>query len=479
MTATDFTALLPLLLVAAASIVVLIQTAVRRSQAAAAGLSGLGLLASFVALFYAAGAAPVRISILLTIDSYALLAMGLILGSAFFVIVLSYNYLRIREENREEYYIVLLIATLGAMVLAAANHFVSLLLGLEVLTVSLYVMIGYLRDDLQSLEAGVKYLILAASSSAFLLFGMALIYAETGEMEFSLIAQVLQQAGVNMVYILTGTALLLVGIGFKLAVAPFHMWTPDVYEGAPAPSTAFVATVSKGAVVALLLRFVATAGGSTETGVMLAIGVIAVLSMVAGNFLALLQKNVKRLLAYSSIAHLGYVLVAIVAGGVMAAEAVFYYLVVYFVTTLGAFGLIALISPSDREQTDLDAYRGLYWRRPWLAGAFTVMLLSLAGIPLTAGFVGKFLVLTAGVGSALWTLVVLLVLNSAVSIYYYVRVVATMFARDDGAIAKGSGERLPVGGSVVLTVLTLAVFYLGVYPAPLLGLIREMVTGLF
>src|SRR5205823_6514881 len=217
-------------------------------------------------------------------------------------------------------------------------------------------------------------------------------------------------------------------LGFKLAVVPFHMWTPDVYEGAPAPVTAFVATVSKGAVVALLLRYLVQTGASTYRPVLLALSLIAVASMLVGNVLALLQHNVKRLLAYSSIAQLGYLLVALVAGGPRAAEAVTYYMVAYMVTTLCAFGSVTVLSGTTADADTLEVYRGLFWRRPGVAVVLAAALLSLAGMPLTAGFVGKFYVLAAGVESALWLLVVLVVCNSALGLFYYLRLVVTMCA---------------------------------------------------
>jgi proton-translocating NADH-quinone oxidoreductase chain N len=219
------------------------------------------------------------------------------------------------------------------------------------------------------------------------------------------------------VFVLTGLAMTVTGIGFKLAVVPFHMWTPDVYEGAPAPVTAFVATVSKGAIVALLLRYVVQTRAYPYGSLLLAFSVLAGASIVVGNLLALLQENVKRVLAYSSIAHLGYLLVALVAGGPRGVEAATYYLVAYMLTTLSAFGSVIVLSEKEQDAENMAAYRGLFWRRPWLAMVFTAALLSLAGIPLTAGFVGKFYVLLVGVESALWPLIFLLVFGSAVGLF--------------------------------------------------------------
>lgn len=310
-------------------------------------------------------------------------------------------------------------------------------------------------------------------------FGMALIYAGLGTMEFGAVAASLA-AGTDLPVelLLTGAAMLVVGVGFKLAVVPFHMWTPDVYQGAPAPTTAFIATVSKGAVFALLLRFFSQVDLYAYGSLLLLLGLIAVASMFVGNLLALLQDNVKRLLAYSSIAHLGYALVAFLAGGELGVAAATFYLAAYFITSLGAFGVVSVLSGPDADAEDLEEYRGLVWSHPWLSGVFAAMLLSLAGIPLTAGFVGKFYVAAAGMGAALWLPLIAPVLASTVGLYYYLRVVFALYQRPRAA------EEVPVAtpspsflGSLVLAALTLLLIWLGVYPAPVIQLIQAAVTS--
>jgi NADH-quinone oxidoreductase subunit N len=362
------------------------------------------------------------------------------------------------------------------MVLAAASHFASFFLGIEILSVSLYAMAGYLRHSDRSVEAGVKYLILAAVSSAFILFGMALVYAETGSLSFQEIAsRAASPAGYGLP-LSAGLVLIIVGLGFKLAVVPFHLWTPDVYEGAPAPVTAFIATASKGAVFALVLRYFTRIDIHTDAALFLIITIIAVASMFAGNLLALLQTNVKRILAYSSISHLGYLLVTVLASGPNAVAAAAFYLTAYFITTLGAFGVVTVLSRPERDADRMDDYRGLVWRRPWLAGVFTAMLFSLAGIPLTAGFVGKFYVVAAGVGSALWLAVIALAINSVIGLFYYLRIVVVLFSP--------SGEEVPAvpetsrSGNAVLAVLTVLLLWLGVYPGPLIEIIEATIQSL-
>ena len=268
--------------------------------------------------------------------------------------------------------------------------------------------------------------------------------------------------------------LISVGIGFKLAVVPFHMWVADVYEGAPAPVTAFIATVSKGAVFALLLRFFLPAEmlRGNAPGVFLA--AIAVASMVAGNLLALFQDNVKRLLAYSSIAHMGYLLVAFLAGGPLRVTAVVFYLIAYFISSLGAFGVVTVLSGPERDADRLEDYRGLFFRRPWLAGAFTAMLLSLAGIPLTVGFIGKFTILAAGVGDFLWILVGTFVVTSAIGLFYYLRVLVALYS----PLPTAAGVAAPPmpAGVLALTILTALLLGLGIYPGPLLEAISALRT---
>ena len=364
---------------------------------------------------------------LLLVDRYALFYMGLIIASAAAVTVLSYQYFENHEGHREELYLLLLLATLGCAVLVASSHFASFLLGLEILSVSLYGMVAYLKDRKQALEAGIKYLILASASAAFLLFGMALIYADAGTMEFSHIRE-LSLSGSGFPLLLSGIVLTVTGIGFKLGVVPFHLWTPDVYQGAPAPVTAFVATTSKSAMVALLLRYFYLSGALQYRAVFLVFAIIAIASMCAGNLLALRQTNVKRILAYSSIAHFGYILVAFLAGSTMAIEAVSFYLVAYTVTILAAFGIVTVLSGSERDADDLEDYRGLFWRRPVIAGVFTAALLSLAGIPATIGFLGKFYVLAAGAAATAWPLVIILVVTSVAGLFYYLRIVVALYS---------------------------------------------------
>ena len=476
----DVVVLLPLVITAVTAIVVMLGIAIRRSHLLAAWLTLAGLAAAFVSIWFAAPLTPRLVTPLVIVDRFALFYIALNLLACFTIAVLAYSYFEKQEEQREESYVLLLTATLGSGVLVASNHFATFFLGLEILSVSLYALSAYLRRRPLPLEAGAKYLVLAASSAAFLLFGMALLYGEFGTMSFTRIgAEGTAAMGPNRVIVLTGLLFLITGFGFKLGVVPFHLWTPDVYEGAPAPVTAFIATVSKGSMFALLLRYFYGSGARHLGGIYLVFSIIAIASMFAGNLLALLQSNVKRILAYSSIAHMGYLLVAFEAGGSFGLEAVTFYLVAYFITTLGAFGVITVLSNGERDADSLTDYRGLFWRRPGLALIFTAMLLSLAGIPLTAGFFAKFYVVVSGTSAGIWTLILCLVVSSVIGLFYYLRIVVTMFAdMPAGAEKAPAVARLSFTSACALLVLTIVLVWLGVSPSALLTAIRAAIAGL-
>jgi NADH-quinone oxidoreductase subunit N len=465
---------------AVAIVGLLLVIAFYRNHKLTAGLTLVALTLASISLPFVSARGPHQVTALLGVDGYALFYIGLLLAATFVVVVLSYPYLEKHRGHHEEFYVLLLLAALGASVLVSSSHFASFFLGLEILSVSIYALAAYLRVELRGIEAGMKYLILAGASSAFLLFGMALIYARTGTMEFASMAALRTTPGTQQnALLLAGLGMLVIGIGFKLALVPFHMWTPDVYEGAPAPVTAFIATVSKGAVFALLLRYFNQVDVHAFKSLFFAFAVIALASMFVGNLLALLQKNVKRLLAYSSIAHLGYLLVAFLVSGSYAAMAVTFYLVTYFVTTLATFGTVSVLSGPDGDADLSDDFLGLFWRQPWLAGVFTAALLSLAGIPLTAGFVGKFYILSVGVGSTLWLLVIGLVASSAIGLYYYLRLIATMYLEPLPAMPSNVSvsSRLSAG-SLALAALAILLVWWGIYPTPLITIVQRMVAGL-
>lgn len=473
MTSADLIALSPLIVLTVAVVVLMLVIAIRRNHTAAATCTLVGLAASFASLWFASSAAPHQVTELLVVDDYSLFYSGFLILAAAAVILLAFSYIENRNEHKEEFYILILLATLGTVVLASSRHFVSLFLGIEILSVSLYALAGYLRAEPLRLEAGVKYLILAATSSAFLLFGMALLYSETGSMDMASLSRVLMAAapGSRTGVELAGVALVATGIGFKLAAVPFHLWTPDVYEGAPLPVTAFIASVSKGGVFALLLRWFHSVAVHVGSPAWWAFAIMAVASMLAGNLLALQQNNVKRLLAYSSIGHMGYLLVAFLAAGPFAVQAATYYLVAYATTIVAGFGVLTVLSTNGEECCQLEHLKGLFWTKPVLAGTFAAILLSLAGIPLTAGFLGKFYVVSAAVSSALWIPIFVLVVSSTIGIYYYLRVIVALFSAT-GAGSATEQLHTPRGAAFSLAALLILIFILGVYPGPLWSLIQ-------
>jgi NADH-quinone oxidoreductase subunit N len=485
MTHSELLALSPILIVSVTSVIVMVAIGIKRQHAFVASVSMAGLALALVstAAVWQAFAVPRGITALLIVDPFACFYMVMILIAAFATAALSRTYLRRYQSQPEEMYLLLLLSTVGAMVMVASRHFISFFGGLELLSMPMYGMAAYLVKERRSLEAGMKYLVLSAVASAFIVFGMALVYSQTGTMVFGDIGAKLAEATGSERIAMLGTALLLTGLGFKLSLAPFHLWTPDVYQGAPAPVASFLATASKVAVFAVLLRYVIETHAIRYAALIDALSLLAILSIVVGNVLALQQSNLKRLLAYSAIAHFGYMLVALIASGPLATEAVGIYLLTYSITTLAAFGVITLVSsPLDHEVQALSGYRGLFWQHPGLAVILTLGLLSLAGVPLTAGFLGKFYVLGAGVDKRQWLLIGAIVAGSAVGLYFYLRAMIQLYLRPatvadsaaPGPPAAAAASRplhwaQDAGGGMVIALLLL-MLALGVYPAPFIQL---------
>lgn len=472
-------ALLPLLVTSLTAVVVMLAIAAKRNHTVTFILSVVGLNLALLSLIPTLEVAPLEVTPLLLIDTFACYYMALVLAASLACITLIHAYLggdsgKGYPGNREELYLLVLLSAAGGLVLVSAQHLASLFIGLELLSVPTYGMIAYAFFNKRSLEAGIKYMVLSAAGSAFLLFGMALLYAESGNLAFADIGASLMRESSQLVQI--GIGMMLIGLAFKLSLVPFHLWTPDVYEGAPAPVAAFLATASKVAVFAVLLRLYQISPAMSGGWLNELLTLIAIASILVGNLLALLQNNLKRLLGYSSIAHFGYLLVALVASKGLAVEAVGVYLATYVLTSLGAFGVITLMSTpySGRDADALYEYRGLFWRRPYLTAVLTVMMLSLAGIPLTAGFIGKFYVIAAGVEAQLWWLLGAMVLGSAIGVFYYLRVMVTLFMREPNLHRHDApfdwGQR---AGGIMLLVVALLAFFLGVYPQPLLELVQH------
>ena len=407
-----------------------------------------------------------------------------VLGTAFISILLSYDYLKTANIGHGEFYTLLLLSSAGAMFMAGANDLVMIFVALELLSIPLYVMAAFRATDpdhisrtstlisvgdvdnqiLKSQESGMKYFILGAFSSAFLVYGSALIYGATGTTnlpEIFAAVRNIMDAGVTspQILLLAGAALAFVGLGFKVAAVPFHMWTPDVYEGAPTPVTAYMSVVAKVGGFAALLRLMLV--GLSEFSVVagdpaawtLAIQIVAIATLILGNVMALAQQNVKRMLAYSSIAHAGYILMAIAAVGAsgltvgvgtLAAQGIAVYMIAYMFTNLGAFAVVQALENKDGSGTNISDFAGLYKTKPVLAVAMTVFMLSLTGIPLTGGFLGKWLVFGAAIQANLIILAVIGVLTSVISAFYYMNIVVNMFLKDDAEGSPANGATQPV-----------------------------------
>jgi NADH-quinone oxidoreductase subunit N len=479
--AANLLALAPILVLSGAIVLLMVQISISRNFGWAYGITALSMFAAGLSAIAAVAGDPLQLTPLLLADDYALFFSALFCFCGGITAIISRDYLETREGQNEEFFLLLLLSTLGAVTLAYATHLASLLLGLELLGVALYALIAYPERGSLPLEASIKYLILSGAASSIFLFGFALIYASLGTMSYDGIgAAVHGTAGGSRILLTAGAAMILAGLGFKLSVVPFHMWTPDVYEGAPAPVSGFLAAVSKGAVFAALLRWWLASALYEFPALLMAVAVLAGASMLVGNLLALLQENVKRLLAYSSIAHVGYLLIVMVACGIsptpaLSVEAACYYLVAYTTTTLAAFSVLSLISKNsgDSERDQLQDLSGLFWRRPGQALLFTVAVLSLAGIPLTAGFIGKFYLFTTGVDTALWGLLALLVVGSAISIFYYLRIIYTMSRTPTGEEDSGVTS-LRHTSQTACYALIILILYLGIAPASLMGYLRTI-----
>lgn len=472
MNGLDFSYLAPFLILSSGPLLIMMAISVKRNYDVAGAITIFTLLLSLISLFFCAPSLPYLIEPLFIFDGFSLFFLGIILFSVLLVAVLSYSYFKQMEGIREEYFILLLIATLGSALLTVANHFILFFLGIETLSIALYILIAYLKIKDRSIEAGIKYLILASVSSAFLLFGMALIYTYTGTMRFDGLADAIGKENYLSPLFLAGSGLMLVGIGFKLALVPFHMWTPDIYHGAPAPVSAFISTVSKGAVMAVLIRFFSIIGGYENHALFMVISAIAVLSMFAGNILAIRQQNVKRILAYSSIANMGYLIIILLTGTDNGIRAAVFYLVSYLITSIGVWGVISLLSDTRYESENIEDFKGLFWKKPWLAIVFTISLLSLAGIPLTAGFIAKFYIVLEGVKTGLMILVFSLIISSVIGLYYYLRVITAMFSPADDRVL----PTLSFSGKIVLSFVTISILLLGIYPGWLIDLLIQFIT---
>ena len=376
-----------------------------------------------------AGTVGTQFNDMFKVDNFSLFFNIIFLVSTILVALISMSYLSRDDRKQGPYYLLILLATLGMMLMAAGNELIIVFLGLELMSLSLYVLAGYFRDNPASSEAGMKYLLLGAFASAFFLYGIALIYGGAGTTNVPAIAEAITAPNKSPL-LLAGMFLLIVGFGFKVAIVPFHQWAPDVYEGAPTTIAAFISAGPKAAGFAAFLRIFMEALPSLQVEWSSVVIVLAMLTMTVGNVIAIAQTSIKRMLAYSSIAHAGYVLIGLAAANNDGISSAMLYLLVYCVMNIGAFGAVILAKTDDGESLMISDYAGLGLRKPLLAMFMTIMLLSLAGFPPTAGFVGKFYVFKSAVQAGHIWLVIVGAINTAISAFYYLRVVVTMYMRE-------------------------------------------------
>lgn len=486
----NLTLILPELIVAIAGVIVMIVDAFSspRQRLVTGTLSMLACLTAAAATIWLWVARPLTASAfngMVVLDEFRLSFTLIFLIVAILTLLIATIWIETENLPAGEFHSLLLFATAGMMLMASAGDLVIVFLGLEILSIATYVLAGFRRTDTRSNESSLKYFILGSFASAFLLYGIALIYGATatntlpGTTNIATIATRLDQS-LYPPLLFAGIAMLLVGFGFKIATAPFHVWTPDVYEGAPTPVTAFMAAGPKAAGFASFMRVflfgfpivtvAASTAGLAHTAWVGALAVMAALTMTIGNVVAIVQNNVKRMLAYSSIAHAGYALVGFVAAGAAtdpaqrsaAVTAVIFYLLTYAVMNMGAFAIVTIVARKGDRRNDVEDYSGIGFSSPVLAFSLSIFLLSLLGMPLTAGFMGKIMVFSAAVNQGYIWLVVLGVLNTAISAYYYLRLIIVMFFRE--RTAAWEPPRVPASVAVALILTILGVFYLGLFP---------------
>jgi NADH-quinone oxidoreductase subunit N len=442
-------------------------------------LGWMGFVGALIALFavhIAARCQGPAYSGVIYADRFSLFVHVIVIGAAALAILGSINYLDGEGLQRGEYYALVLFATAGMGILGGANELVTAFLGLEMSSISTYILAGFRRRALQSNEASLKYFILGSFATAFFLYGIAMVYGATGSTQIEKVRWVLLGAQHLPDLAVLGLALMFVGLGFKVVVAPFQIYAPDVYEGAPSPVTALLASAPKAATFALMLRIFCVSFGSAGNLWFWAVWVSAVLTMFIGNLAALVQSNVKRMLAYSSIAHAGYIMVAFIASTDLGIAAVLFYLAAYALMKIGAFLVISHLGQVGEKRLDIQDYAGLGMRQPVLAACFSLFLLSLLGLPATAGFLGKFLAFQAALDSRIVWLVVIAAINSVIGAYYYLRVIIAMYFWE--ANKDYSPTAVAPAMSVALFIAALGTLYLGIFPARVLVLAKNAADSL-
>jgi len=481
LTSTDFLSFLPETIVFGMGMVVIVFDLFGRGTSTR-NLAYLTLLTLAVAAYAETtllGQGLAGFNATIIADDYSIVFELIFLSVTALTVLISIRYLENQALRFGEYYALLLFATGGMMVMASGRDLLLLFIGLEILSICSYILCGMLQQDKRSNESALKYFLLGAFATGFLLYGVMLLYGATGSVHLSDIRAALEEPSVyGNTFIWFGLGFVLVGFGFKIALVPFHMWTPDVYEGAPTAVTAFLSTGPKAAGFAALARVLTEGLWATRPEWGTVLWVLAAITMTVGNVLALQQDNIKRMLAYSSIAHAGYILVALVVGGANGLGGVVFYSLAYTLMNTGAFAILILASARGRERVTFDDYKGFGYLDPGLALAMFIFMLSLAGIPLTAGFAGKFQIFKAAIDQGYIWLTVIGMLNSVVSIYYYLRLVVVMYMQPADADSIAERPTASVALYAAIGMALLGVVYLGIFPSQLLEISLESVSVL-
>jgi NADH-quinone oxidoreductase subunit N len=468
----DYLRILPeIIMTGAGTLIMLVETALgEKKRTAFSTISITAFLAALVAAIEANSMPGLSFSNMLIVDGFATFFRVLVIGVGLLSVLSASAYLRREHAASAEYYALLLFSVTGQCVMATANELIMIFIGLEISSIATYILAGYLRDDKRNNEAALKYFLLGSFATAFLLYGIAWIYGTTGSTNLADIRNYLLTPGTasNIVLASTAAALMFVGFAFKVSAAPFQIWAPDVYQGAPAPVTLFMSAGPKAAAFAVFIRVFMTAFHPIAARWEPFVWSSALLTMIIGNFAALTQSNIKRMLAYSSIAHAGYVMVAIAAHNEIGIAAAMFYLAAYALMNIGAFAVVTHFSRKGEKFVNIEDLAGLAWKQPVTAALFTIFLLSLIGVPLTGGFFGKFYIFKAALDANLVWLTILGLLNSAVAAYYYLRILVVMYMQEPGP-ATISVEPLSAGISVTLWASALGTLILGIFPSLLLN----------
>jgi NADH-quinone oxidoreductase subunit N len=436
----------------------------RRSSNAFGVVSLLTLVAALFGSVYAYTEAGPAFGGMLIVDGFATFFRVLVIVVGILVILPSFRFLARQDAETSEYHALLLFSIAGQCVMVSANELIMIFIGLEISSIASYVLAGYLRDDKRANEAALKYFLLGSFATGFFLYGVALIYGATGSVNLTVVRTAITSVnGPSPVFVGVAAALMFVGLAFKVSASPFQVWAPDVYQGAPTPVTAFLSAGPKAAAFAIFLRIFLTAFEPLGSSWVPLVWVSALLSMTIGNFAALLQSNIKRLLAYSSIAHAGYVLVALTARSDVGTAAAMFYLAAYAFMNIGAFAVVSHLSGKGERYQSVDDFAGLAQKQPLTAVMLTIFLLSLIGVPLTGGFFGKFYIFKAALESHLYWLTVLGLLNSAVAAYYYLRILVMMYMHEPSEAANNA-EPLSPGMSAALILPAIGTLFLGIFP---------------